>query len=75
MSQRSISCFNCQSDLMFSRAYVPLPVRALAYIVFAMSGKSLVWPGNICKRCAPQIWLTATAMVVVCSAIAAYFLG
>ncbi len=75
MSQRSISCFNCQSDLMFSRAYVPLPVRALAFVGRAMVGKSLAWPGNICKRCAPRLWSVAIALVVICGAAAVFVLG
>jgi hypothetical protein len=58
---------------MFSRAYVPWPVRALSYFAFAAVGKSLVWPGNVCKRCAPQLWFYAMTLVLLCAGVAMFF--
>jgi hypothetical protein len=61
---------------MFSRAYVPWPVKCLGFFGFVAAGRGLSWPKNVCKRCRPQVWLFALCGLLVIAALAAlaYFL-
>jgi hypothetical protein len=56
---------------MFSRAYVPWPVKCLSFFGFMVAGRGLNWPKNVCKRCRTQVWIFALGGLFVVTALVA----